>query len=123
MNLEAYFYNGDIYCEDCGKALVKQHEAEGKPYSQDSNLYPQGPYDNGGGPSDVYEHCYSCRMFLGNPLTQDGVKYTIEKLKAYKGNGNKDALDEWADNIRAYDLSREQKKVLDDFLALRKSEK
>ena len=55
----------------------------------DSDQYPKGPYCNGGGESDCPNHCDGCKVFLENPLTQDGENYVREQ--ADKGH----IPDEW----------------------------
>jgi hypothetical protein len=60
--MDAWIYDGDIYCDDC-----KPDGAE-------------GPYADGGGEADCPQHCGGCGMFLENPLTQDGYDYVREAI-------------------------------------------
>jgi hypothetical protein len=101
--MDAYFYCADIYCEDCGRAIKKRIRKEGNApadprdeTSYDSDEYPKGPYDDGGGESDSPEHCGSgadcinalelsdgtkVGCWLENPLTSDGARYVAEAVK------------------------------------------
>lgn len=97
---QAYIYCADIYCEACADDIRKRLTAEGKRPKNwqdertfDSDEYPKGPYDNGGGESDGPQHCGShdecldptiidgqkCGHFLENPLTTHGVEYLLEQ--------------------------------------------
>lgn len=92
--IEAYVYNADLYCEDCGEAIKRELRAEGHRKSDDSEEWPQGPYEDGGGEADSPWHCGSNEtcvnamefdgtkvgVWLGNPLTSDGVEGLTEML-------------------------------------------
>lgn len=100
--MQAYIYCADIYCEDCGRAIRKRIKAEGfapadprDETSYDSDEYPKGPYDEGGGEADCPQHCGSgadclnalelsngtkVGAWLENPLTRDGANYVREAL-------------------------------------------
>ena len=73
--MDAYIYTAALLCEECA-SLVRQELGE-KNVSDtgDSDDYPQGPYDNGGGEADTPQHCDSCHLFLENPLTSEGCDY------------------------------------------------
>lgn len=78
--MKAYAFNAALYCEQCGdeiKAALAGKESE------DSNVYPQGPYPNGGGEADCPQHCDSCGEFLENVLTGDGDKYVRDQAAPY----------------------------------------
>ncbi len=80
--MEVYIYQADLYCEDCGNKLRAKLNA-GIPRTKDtgdSDDFPQGPYPNGGGESDVAQHCGDCGCFLENPLTADGVAYVEDAI-------------------------------------------
>src|SRR3954469_15157799 len=49
----------------------------------DSDKFPKGPYENGGGEADTPQHCDQCMAFLENPLTEDGCAYVIDELRLY----------------------------------------
>jgi hypothetical protein len=101
---DAYVYAADLYCEDCGSEIQ-----EGKEDTGDSNDYPQGPYPDGGGESDGPQHCGSgagcvnamefagtkVGVWLGNPLTQDGVEALKEMLSNPRPNAYQLALHEF----------------------------
>jgi len=56
--MDAYVYCADLYCEECAsfiRASVGRLNDTG-----DSEDYPQGPYEDGGGESDSPQHCYEC---------------------------------------------------------------
>ena len=94
----AYIYQADIYCSECACDIRKQIRKEGNApksvHDADSDEWPQGPYDDGGGETDCPQHCGSgsscinamtCSdgrkvgMFLANPLTSDGEKYVRDE--------------------------------------------
>ena len=87
--MEGYIYQADIYCADCAKKY-----RIGEKDSGDSDQFPQGPYDNGGGESDFPQHCGNCNLFLENPLTSYGEKYVIAAAKDALGG---DVAKEWKD--------------------------
>jgi sarcosine oxidase delta subunit len=132
MPEKAFFYQADILCEKCGNAKREELKAAGQAPANpddertyDSNDYPKGPEDNGGGEADSYQHCAHCGLFLGNPLTGDGVTYSLEALAEYVDgqDGNTEALDEWADDLADYNLDKDQKFVLTAYREVRRLEK
>lgn len=107
---DVYIYNAAFLCEACGEALMSQLDKEGKKpanvkdeSSFDSDQYPKGPFDDGGGESDSPNHCDACREFLENPLTDDGYEYIRQLLLEHQSSGRGDAkvLLEWA---KYYDI-------------------
>ena len=77
--MNAYIYRAELYCEECGSAIRTALTAAGKApadagneCSYDSDNYPKGPYENGGGESDSPQQCAECGAYLHNPLTGDG---------------------------------------------------
>jgi len=140
--MDAYFYNADIYCEDCGAracADIKtcHPEFEG---SSDSNEYPQGPCVEGGGEADSFQHCgngdqcingidigdgIKVGMFLDNELTCDGVIYSCELLYEYTGGkgGSNVILDIWADSLSDYCLCDGDQEMLDEYFRFRDNER
>ena len=134
MAESAYIYCADIYCEECGEKIKADLDAKGQrpanPNDErtfDSDEYPKGPYDNGGGEADTPQHCGNCHKPLLNDLTDEGVKYVLEYLKEYVehegGTDNNSVLDGWAEQLHAYSLTKEQEFVVTAFKALRKAEK
>ena len=90
--MEAYIYQADIYCADC--AEVRKKDIQNNSNCQDSDDYPQGPYNDGGGESDYPQHCGDCNMFLENSLTSDGEDYVIAAAKDALGG---EVAGEWKD--------------------------
>lgn len=97
--MSCYIYAADIYCEACAERIKASLDADGLTpndlQSYDSNFYPKGPFEEGGGESDSPQHCGSHRncleaielenglkigKFLGNPLTGHGLAYVRELL-------------------------------------------
>ncbi len=80
--MNAYIYQADIYCEECGALIRQELDEQGAcpadPTDEstfDSDEYPKGPYADGGGEADCPQHCAACGVFLENPLTSDGIEY------------------------------------------------
>lgn len=79
--MQAYVYQATLLCADCGRAmrielrlagLAPEDESDESTY--DSYQFPKGPVADGGGESDVSQHCDHCGVALGNPVigTQGG---------------------------------------------------
>ncbi len=91
--MRAYIYQADLYCEGCGEAIKTElalppgYDPENES-SYDSDDYPKGPYDGGGGEADAPQHCGRCGVFLENPLTAEGFNY-IETQIEDAGNGDR----------------------------------
>ena len=92
---DAYIYQADLICEDCGNDTIARLEKMGIKDTGNSDGFPQGPHSDGGGESDSPQHCgmgarcanrihipggATIGCPLGNPLTSDGVKYLCENL-------------------------------------------
>lgn len=92
--MDVYIFQADIYCDDCGRDIQAGLE-KAVPLDErdDSDRYPQGPYGDGGGEADCPQHCGACRTFLYNPLTGDGEKYVVEKVRS--GEGDTEILTQW----------------------------
>ena len=74
--MEAYAYKAALYCADCAddiKARLTPPVVPDDESSFDSDDYPKGPYDCGGGEADSPQHCDGCGLFLENPLTNEGA--------------------------------------------------
>ena len=100
--MNAYIYQADIYCADCGRAIRKRLKAEGKApdtprdeSTYDSDEYPKGPYSEGGGEADSPQHCGAgaeclnaievadgrkVGAWLENELTTDGAEYVRQAV-------------------------------------------
>ncbi len=128
---QAYIYQADTYCEECTAAIKARLFAAGEvpanPLDErtfDSDVYPKGPYDNGGGEADTPNHCASCHKPLLNDLTRVGVEYVAQKLLEYVESkpgfrGDAGVLDGWADQLRHYGLNHQQQDSYDLFKAVR----
>ena len=91
--MNAYIYNADIYCEDCGADLRAELRSKVKRDDRDdSDSWPQGPFADGGGEADCPRHCGHCGCFLENPLTTHGVEYVREAVTSAKG----ECWEEWS---------------------------
>lgn len=97
--MRAFVYQAALYCEECGAAIRAKLAAENKaPVNPDdessynSDDYPKGPYEDGGGEADRPQHCDACGVFLENPLTDDGVEYVRERIAENPDWANMDGL-------------------------------
>jgi len=109
--MKVYMYRAALYCEACGQAIREQLDKDDKRPEQhtdettyDSDDYPKGPYKDGGGKADCFQHCDACHVFLANPLTEDGIQYTLTALAEYmsNGRGRTEVLDAWAQELLKY---------------------
>lgn len=107
--MDVYLYQADLHCEECGEMIRASLKAdrflEGFPPSDfdnessyDSDVFPKGPYADGGGEADSPQHCGTCRVFLENPLTRDGEVYLLSAVLENLREGREDsvALTVWA---------------------------
>lgn len=93
--MKAYVYQAALWCETCALVVRENNESGGAitfdDMRKDSEHYPQGPYDDGGGEADCPQHCDGCGVFLENPLTDDGLEYVREAIQDWQelsqGNG------------------------------------
>ena len=85
----AYVYQAALICDDCAAKLVEGPGFAGRtPIADDSDKWPQGPYENGGGESDCPQHCDHCQEFLENPLTSDGESYVRQEVAQTRAANN-----------------------------------
>lgn len=110
--MEAYIYQAAWLCEDCANDVKLKNEqlrlnSDGTE-NENSDQYPQGPYDNGGGEADCPQHCDRCNVFLENPLTGDGYDYVAESIDNYNHGSSREVLTTWAEFYKneADDLDR-----------------
>lgn len=144
--MDVYIYQADIWCEDCGEQIrsdiIEKGQAPENPDDEgeyDSDEFPKGPYPDGGGESDSFQHCaaqqgclnamdigggHKVGVFLGNDLTSEGTHYTCELLQEYlAGHGGTEAvLDLWANELRDYPLGSDDRGILADYLDRRAEE-
>lgn len=85
--MDAYIYQAALWCPICTREIKKDLKKEGHvpedpndEHSYDSDDYPKGPFDDGGGEADTPQHCDGCNVFLENPLTSDGEEYVREAV-------------------------------------------
>lgn len=92
--MKVYIFAAAIICSDCAAPLLTGLEPD-----EDSDHYPQGPYESCEQIADSPDHCDMCGCFTGNPLTDYGEEYVRDALREYaeSGRGNADVLDQWAD--------------------------
>ena len=119
MSKKTYIYQADVYCESCIDKIKEDLPPPEVPHDKktwDSDEYPKGPffYEE----SDSFQHCCLCEEFLLNPLTPDGVEYTLNLIKEWSdlpGSGRMEILDQWVKELRDYYLDEDQVKVLDEY--------
>ena len=82
--MQAYVFQAALLCEGCADETRRGLHATADfgtlESRRESDVYPQGPYADGGGEADSPSHCDSCGVFLENPLTTDGEEYVREAL-------------------------------------------
>jgi len=124
----AYVYAADLYCEDCGRAIQDEihDEIATKGSTDDSEDYPQGPYPDGGGEADGPAHCGSNEgclnamtiedqrigVWLGNPLTAEGVTYLLEMINAPNPSPYQRALHDFWRRVYSDYLPKEEEEEL-----------
>lgn len=83
----AYVYQAALVCEDCAAEIKEELDQKGVRDDEDSDTYPQGPHEDGGGEADSAEFCDQHRNCvnaveiakikigcpLKNPLTSEGA--------------------------------------------------
>lgn len=90
-----YIFQGALFCEECGDKIKTRLSSKGD--TGDSNDYPQGPYNDGGGPADSPQFCDNGKACvnkalvpsgtaigcpLGNPLTRYGAKEINDTVRS-----------------------------------------
>lgn len=114
--MRVYVYQGALLCAACGereRARRLPHMIESAfnlgvtfdpadESSYDSDDYPKGPYENGGGEADAPQHCDHCGTFLENPLTPDGVAYVRGAIADYIRSGGMDHGNRTGNHQAAY---------------------
>jgi hypothetical protein len=105
--MDAYVFAAALLCEECGEKTRDEIEASGKAPSDpddetsyDSDDYPKGPYADGGGEADSPQHCDTCKTFLENPLTSEGLDYVrgiiAERLADPDASLDVPSFNDWA---------------------------
>jgi hypothetical protein len=92
---DVYTYQGALYCDDCAEQIIEELDAQGAEDDGDSEQYPQGPYSDGGGESDIPQHCDNGAQCVnavqvpggakigcpfGNPLTDESASHLVEAI-------------------------------------------
>lgn len=98
--MDAYVYQADFYCDVCTEEIKDELcKARHQRHDDDSEDYPQGPYPDGGGESDVPQCCGNCGEFLENPLTEEGYTYLYDMIISHlsSGRGDRKILLSWVD--------------------------
>ena len=103
--MNAYIFQGALLCEECGEKMKDLIDVTdftddaSDEYTFDSDDYPKGPYQDGGGEADTPHHCDDCDIFLENPLTEDGKLYVREQLvkHAASGHGDDETIKTWSE--------------------------
>lgn len=121
--MDVYIYCADIYCAASGEAIRARLTAEGKAPADienestyDSDDFPKGPYQNGGGEADTPQNCADTGLFLENPLTQAGYAYLREAVDAKADLEPGDDSDDLARRIAAK-LTEMDQPVLAEWVA------
>ena len=65
---DGYAYNADVYCVDCGRAIIDSLENWDKLEHDDSNEVPAPIFF---GESDCSEHCSDCGEYLYGPVEEE----------------------------------------------------
>ncbi len=102
--MDAYIYQAALWCSDCtadlkAKRSMPSHVDEGNESSYDSDDWPKGPYEDGGGEADYAAHCDGCGCFLQNSLTDDGAEHVAEAIQERRGDAL--VLAEWGEFYRS----------------------
>lgn len=89
-----FIYNSDIYCDDCGQAILDELGIEGE-FDGDSGDAPVACDETAEADSPC--HCGGCGVFLENDLTSDGADYVRDAVREDIRSGQYDsvAITEW----------------------------
>lgn len=92
--MKVYVFQAAIICECCAEKPLHTLEPD-----DDSDRYPQGPYESNEQTADTPDHCDDCGRFTGNLLTDEGYNYVNDAIREYRktGRGNVEVLQQWAD--------------------------
>ena len=93
--MNVYSFRGTLICEECGNNLIEEkNKILSSIDPEDENVYPQGPFSNGGGESDIPQHCDICHNFLENPLTPEGETH-LKYIFSRDSHQSKNKIDQW----------------------------
>lgn len=123
-----YIYDSESYCERCLPKVTGESLKLSLEIAQENE-----------GEQDTPANCSRCGRPLKYSLTTDGVDYVLEKIQDildegprrwnrvyksprkpdyYKGCRSCDVVRDWAEDLREYYLTDQQKQLVDRFLAL-----
>ena len=89
-----YAYNAELFCDDCGKAIIGDLAEAGIEDTGDTNDFPQWA-DEDTSETDSPSHCAECASLLLESLTKEGRAYVAEALTSWKGD--EEVLTQWAE--------------------------
>jgi len=92
---DVFIFQAALVCADCAAKICERLDKQGVADDGDSDTYPQGPYDDGGGESDSAQFCDGGRGCanaasvdghkvgcpLGNPLTTEGAAAVVDSVR------------------------------------------
>lgn len=89
--MDVWVYQAELLCKACAANILADcrqfgPEDKGRDFYTDSDKFPQGPYDQGGGEADTPQHCGDCGRFLENPLTEAGELYVQAAAESHMGS-------------------------------------
>ena len=106
--MNAYIYQTELWCETCANTIRANLTDDG--LAPDEVLFAED-----GGESDTPVHCTGCGVYVAALLTSAGIEFVIEGLRT--ASTRTDILDEWATDVRDYDLDAEQDQVVESYLS------
>ena len=77
--MKVYAYGRAWHCGRCASNITRQLLGSGLTKKHDRDIFPRGPFPDGGGKADTPQHCDTCHVFLQNPLTADGNNYVLDR--------------------------------------------
>ena len=78
MKADAYAYDGELWCPDCARTLMRELDDAGVVDDETTDTYPQPAF---GLESDSLDYCAKCGWHLEHSLTDDGVKNVIAMIR------------------------------------------
>lgn len=83
--MDVYVYQAALLCGRCAESSEFRCGliAAGKNRRDGFRPLAYGPYSNGGDEADTPQHCDQCKVFLENPLTEDGMRYVNTQAIPY----------------------------------------
>lgn len=101
--MKVYAYKAALICEECGRKERAKLRKSGRSKSDNSDLFPEGPYESDSNDSDSIHHCNMCGIFLEVPLTDIGTHRLHEMVAEALHEGKmSDSMREW---VSFYDVN------------------